>query len=92
MMEKSREIYDENTKNGQYTSCGIDQIFEWRKGWDLNPRRCYPRHLSKMVPSATRPFFHWGEGRESNSQLLEPQSRVLPIELPTPCVPPFFKV
>ena len=30
----------------------------WRKKWDSNPRKVALHHLSKMAPSASRPFFH----------------------------------
>ena len=55
----------------------------WRRLPKLNP---ISRPSSSLWSSAPRrePAFIWGEGRESNSQLPEPQSGVLPIELPTP--------
>ena len=39
------------------SNIGIIARLKWRKGWDSNPRRFYPRWFSRPVPSTARTPF-----------------------------------
>ena len=49
-------------KNNRHPIGGV--CYFWRREWDSNPRRYYPRRFSRPVPSTTRPSLRIALGQK----------------------------